>query len=186
MPTGSPARRSVIPCKASTIIFVFYSFLLLFFFFHPPSSFFFKAARAAISGTGDSGAGAPLTSPPPTRQEARPAAAALAPAPGVEGGGGEEWVGEKAVMADAIGAKIEGALGAVMEHVRRGWFGRVWGGGIGGGMDTRCLLIASVSWWRGSWCRSKRLLCETERGRWNQACSPHPLFLVSLLNFVRY
>ncbi|CAN0157770.1 unnamed protein product [Scytosiphon promiscuus] len=78
------------------------------------------AARAAISGAGDSGAGAPLPSPPPAGQETRPAAApAPAPAPAAaaaEVEGEEEWIGEEAAMADAIGAEIEGALGAVLEQ----------------------------------------------------------------------
>ncbi|CAM9652590.1 unnamed protein product, partial [Hapterophycus canaliculatus] len=86
------------------------------------------AARAAISGAGDSGAGAPLASPPSEGQGARPAAAApvaaaaaaaaaataAASAAGAEGQ--EEWIGEEAALADAIGAEIEGGLGTVLEQ----------------------------------------------------------------------
>ncbi|CBJ30220.1 conserved unknown protein [Ectocarpus siliculosus] len=74
------------------------------------------AARAAISGAGDSGAGAPLTSPPPPDRQATtppPAAAAAATA---NLGEKEEWIGEEAAMADAVAAEIEGALGAVLEQ----------------------------------------------------------------------
>ncbi|CAM9547042.1 unnamed protein product [Ectocarpus fasciculatus] len=75
------------------------------------------AARAAISGTGDSGAGAPLTSPPPPDRQATtppPSAAAAAAANADREGVEEEWIGEEAAMADAVAAEIEGALGAVL------------------------------------------------------------------------
>lgn len=87
-----------------------------------------QAARSAITGNGDSGAGAPLQDPQPSSEAATPAAApdAAAATGGQRLGGSEDsekakvvdkWFGEDVAIAEGYGGEIETALGVVLEQV---------------------------------------------------------------------